>query len=65
MGEDRLQFSYRAFLLDHAVKFGADPNNRFTQYYICRQRGWIDDVGHVTRDGIEEVRFAKQIRVVK
>jgi hypothetical protein len=55
MGEDRLQFSYRAFLLDHAVKFGADQNNRFTQYDVCRQRGWIDEVGHVTQDGIEEV----------
>jgi hypothetical protein len=65
MGEGRLQFSYRAFLLDHAVKFGADPNNRFTQYEIFCQQGLIDDLGHVTRDGIEEIRFAKQIRVVK
>jgi hypothetical protein len=65
MYNDNLQFSYRTFLLDHAVKFGADQNNRFTQYEICRQRGWIDELGHVTQDGIEEVRFAKQIRVIK
>ena len=61
-GRRRRQFSYRAFLLDHAVKFGADPNNRFTHDDICCQRGWIDDLGRVTQDGIEEVRFAKQIR---
>jgi len=65
MCDDNLQFSYRAFLLDHSVKLGADQNNRFTQYDICRQRGWIDELGHVTQDGIEEVRFAKQIRVIK
>ncbi|MDB2475762.1 hypothetical protein N9X06_02190 [Paracoccaceae bacterium] len=47
------------------MKFGADQNNRFTQYDVCRQRGWIDEVGHVTQDGIEEVRFAKQVRIVK
>jgi hypothetical protein len=51
--------------LDHAVNFGADQNNRFTQYEICRQRGWIDDLGHVTQTGVEEVRFAKKIIVVK
>ena len=65
MWKDTLQFSYRAFLLDHAVKFGADQNNRFTQYDVCRQRGWIDEFGHVTQDGIEEVRFSKQVRIVK
>jgi hypothetical protein len=65
MCKDTLQFSYRAFLLDHAVKFGADQNNRFTQYDVCRQRGWIDAFGHVTQYGIEEVRFAKQVRIVK
>jgi hypothetical protein len=65
MSSETLQFSYRAFLLDHAVNFGADQNNRFTQYEICRQRGWIDDLGHVTQAGVEEVRFAKKIIVVK
>jgi len=65
MHNDNLQFSYRTFLLNHSVKFGADQNNRFTQYDICRQRGWINELGHVTQDGIEEVRFAKQIRVIK
>jgi len=65
MWKDTLQFSYRAFLLDNAVKFGADQNNRFTQYDVCRQRGWIDEFGYVTQDGIEEVRFSRQVRIVK
>lgn len=65
MADQNLEFSYRAFLLEHAITHGADPNNRFTQFDMCRERGWIDALGHVTQDGIEEVRFAKQIRVVK